>query len=74
VKSSEKLDIKEHMMPALNHMLTYHAPTRLKLEASKIIINHLTADKFSELQTIFHAIDSEGTGFISTKNLKHALD
>jgi calcium-dependent protein kinase len=73
-KPASPIGIKKQMTPALDQMLSYHAPRRLKLEASKIIINHLTADKFSELQYVFHAIDSEGTGFISAKNLKNALD
>jgi Ca2+-binding EF-hand superfamily protein len=62
------------MVPALDHLRSYHAPRRLKLEASKIIINHLTADKYGELQAVFEEIDSEGTGFISAKNLRNALD
>jgi Ca2+-binding EF-hand superfamily protein len=73
-KPDKHVDIKKSVMPAINHLRNYHAPRRLKLEASKIIMNHLTADKFDELRDVFQALDVEGTGFISAKNLKSALE
>ena len=63
----------EQIAPIIKRLHQYTAPKKFKQMATQIALNHLTAEKYVELQEYFELLDTQHTGFVSIHSLEEAL-
>jgi calcium-dependent protein kinase len=73
VNSGIKIPDVKQLMPTINKLKNYMAPKRLKKEAIKVMFKYMTAENYDGLLKIFRQLDTEGTGYITAKNLRRGL-
>ena len=54
-------------------MRNYRADIRLRNEAMSVIVKSLAYKEIEELNKIFHTIDNDKTGYISSEELQQAM-